>query len=92
MQVRTLLFPAEHSDLIIVDGVVGQNVDRQIQALPRAVSADGGRTNRDTDEVLGLVLEEQGLTQPLELVIEREGHKRMLLRHSWRFGIAIDRG
>ena len=92
MQVRTLLFPAEHSDLIIVDGVVGQNIDREIKALTRTIAADRGGPNSHANKTLRLVFEEQRLTQTFELVIEREGHKRVLLCHSWRFGIAIYRG
>ena len=71
--------------------MVGEDVDGQVEPLPRAVAAQRRRADDDADEVLGLVAEQQRFAQPLELVVKRERHQRMLLGHLRRVRNAIDR-
>ena len=92
MQIGALLFPAKHRNLVVVHGVVGQDVDREIEPHTRAVTADRGWPDRDADEVFGLVLEQQRLAQALELVVQRQWHQGMLFRHPWGLGVPIDGG
>ncbi len=81
VQVGTLLGPAEYGDFPVVDGVVGQDIDRQIQTLARREAAQRRRADRYAYEPGGLVLEEKRLAQALVLVIEREWDQRVLLGH-----------
>src|SRR5207249_10834891 len=82
VQVGTLLGAAEHGDFRVVDGVVGQDIDRQVQTLARREAAQRRRPDRYAYEPGGLVLEETRLAQALVLVVEREWDQRVLLGHN----------
>ena len=82
---------AEHRDLAGVDGVVGEDVDRQVEALARRVAAHRRRPDHHAGEVRRLVLEQQRLAHALVLVVERERHQRVVLGHVRRVGHAVDR-
>ena len=72
-------------------GVIGQDVDRQIEAHPRRVTADRRRADGHAGEVGRLVPEEHRLAQALVLVVVGERHERVLLGHLRRVAHAIDR-
>src|SRR6185312_454461 len=50
MQVGALLRTAEHADAAGIHGQIGQDVDDDIEPLPRRVAANGGRADRAGDE------------------------------------------
>jgi len=50
MEVRAELGAAEDRDLAFVDGMVGQDVDREVEAQARRPSADGRGTERERGE------------------------------------------
>jgi len=91
MQVRPHLVAAEHRDRALVDRVVGEDVDREIEAGARAVSADGGWADDDASEVVRLVLPQDRLAHAFELVVERERNERVVFGHVGRVAHAVHR-
>ena len=91
VQVRTQLRAAEHRDLAGVDRVVGQDVDREIEPLPRRVAAHRRRTEDHAGEARVRVLLQERLAHALVLVVERERHERMVLGDVGLVGHAVDR-
>ena len=58
VEVGAQLLAAEHGDAAVVDGVVGEDVDGEIEPQPRRVTAHRRRPQRDRDEAgLALLLE-----------------------------------
>ena len=50
------LSAAEHGDLVVVDGVVGEDIDRQVQPRARRVPAQRRRPEDDAGEIVVGVL------------------------------------
>ena len=64
--------------LLFVDGVIGEDVDGQIEPQARRVAAHGRRPEDHADEVVVGVLEQQWLAHALVLVVEGQWHERMI--------------
>jgi hypothetical protein len=91
MDVGALLAAAEDADLAVVDGVVGQDVDRQVEAQARAVAADRRRT-QDQDGEAGRPLgQELLLAERLELRVIGQGLQLQVLGDLDALLDAIDR-
>src|SRR4029077_6862931 len=50
MDVRPQLVAAEHRDATIIDGVIGEDIDGEVEAKPRRISAYRRRPQGDADE------------------------------------------
>ena len=79
VDVGALLGPPEDGDAPLIDREAGEDVDGQVQPLPRRVAADGGGADDHGGEVRGLVAEQDRLAHALVLVVVGEGHERMVL-------------
>ena len=55
--------------------MVGEDIHRQIQALPGRVAADGCRANDDSGEVGRLLLQQERFAETFVLVVVRDGHQ-----------------
>ena len=91
MEVGAHLPAAEHGDDALVHGVVGENVDREVEPGARAVAADRRGTDRHAREVIGFVLPQDRFAHPLELVVERQRHQRMIFGDIRRVADAVNR-
>ncbi len=67
--------PPEDVDTAEIYGMVGEDIHRQIQALPGRVAADGCRANDDSGEVGRLLLQQERFAETFVLVVVRDGHQ-----------------
>ena len=51
VEVRAQLLAAEHGDAAVIDGVIGEDVDREIEPQPRRITAHRRRPQRNRDEI-----------------------------------------
>jgi hypothetical protein len=84
--------PPKHRDLAGIDRVVGQNIDREIQPLPRRVATHRRGTEDHAGEArVGMILQER-LAHSFVLVVEREWNEWMVFGTDVRVvGNAVDR-
>ena len=91
VQVRAHLIAAKNRDHAFVYGVIGQDVDRQVEPRARAVAANRRRTDNHAGEIVGLMLPQIGSHMPFEFVVERQRNQRMIFGHVGRIRHAVDR-
>ena len=89
MEIGPHLHAAKHRDLAVVDRVVGEDIDREVESLPRRVAADRRRPHGDGRKAGALLCEQHRLAGGLVLVVERHRHQRVLLRHLRRIAHAV---
>jgi hypothetical protein len=91
VDVGAQLAAAKDPDLLVHDGMGGQDIDRKIEPHPLGIAADRGGPNGHADEVVRLVLEQQRLAEALVLVVIRDRQQGMILGHLRLVGHAVDR-
>src|SRR3984893_5411243 len=92
VQVGAQLLAAEHGDAAIIDGVIGEDVDREIEPQPRRVTAHRGGTQRHRDETRLALFLQDILAHGFVLGIVGERLERQIFGDVGLVLDAVDRG
>lgn len=91
VKVGAFLLSSENSNLSSLRGMVGHDVDRQIESHPRSPAADRSRSNNDALKLVIDVPEKDWLAESLVLVVESQRNKGMILIDLGRLRDSVDR-